>query len=310
MNFKLLLMIGLVAVAPVQAAFACSVETVGCNDKPEEKAVYVRDYAANPQRKDSYAVPGSSGVWPPAVSRIVRPAKEAATTSGASEAIDSDRLSTYGSAADTRYTSSLILRKESVTDAFVREVQGALTGVPVNVRSALQRSGYHVTVAKTVPSAVPSSSGKQVRGYVHSATWNNVYGMFNRASKQVIMAEYAESEKSGGAPRMATLNDPRRRHGILKHECGHAVDQLLNNFSHSPAFANAYNLGIARLNANERKVLDYYLQAGHAGKEEAFAEIFAISCGNGCHRDTDYLFQSYFPELLGLVGQRVKGIRV
>lgn len=211
---------------------------------------------------------------------------------------------------DKRYTDSLMVRKPNVTDGFMREVASALSGsIPVNVRAALQRSGYKVTVSRTVPDAVPSTKNQAVRGYAHSSTWNNVFGMFNRETKQVVMAEYAESEPDTISRRMVTLNDYRRRRGILKHECGHAVDQMIGNFSHKAEFTAVYKKGVARLSKDDRKMLAYYLQPGDAGKEEAFAEVFAIACGNGCHQNTDALFHKHFPELISLVSNRIQTIK-
>lgn len=204
-------------------------------------------------------------------------------------------------------THPLLKRNANVSDAFAKEIAQQFTCVPANVRAALQRSGYHLTLSRTVPSAVPSTLGKQVRGYQRTTTWNNIFGMFNRGSKQVIMAEYAESE--GASPQLVTLTDTRRRLGILKHECGHAVDEMLQNYSHSAAFASAYNKGVARLSrAYDRQMLEYYLQAGDAGKEEAFAEVFAIACGNGCHPDTDALLRRNFPELIALISRRIQSV--
>ncbi len=205
------------------------------------------------------------------------------------------------------YVMSLMKRNANVSEAFAREIAQQFTCIPINVRAALQRSGYHLTLSRTVPSAVPSTRGRQVRGYQRTTTWNNIFGMFNRGSKQVIMAEYAESE--GAAPQLVTLNDGRRRLGILKHECGHAVDEMLQNYSHNAAFAAAYNKGVARLSTDyDRRMLEYYLQAGDAGKEEAFAEVFAIACGNGCHPDTDALLRRNFPELIALISRRIQSV--
>lgn len=205
------------------------------------------------------------------------------------------------------YVISLMKRNANVSDAFAREIAQQFTCIPTNVRAALQRSGYHLTLSRTVPSAVPSTLGRQVRGYQRTTTWNNIFGMFNRGSKQVIMAEYAESE--GAEPQLVTLPDSRRRLGILKHECGHAVDEMLQNYSHSAAFAVAYNKGVARLSTDyDRQMLEYYLQVGDAGKEEAFAEVFAIACGNGCHPDTDALLRRNFPELIALISRRIQSV--
>lgn len=337
MSFKKSLLLGIscLTLLPWASVSAVNVEVVCGSDSTSNLPMrYVQEYV-HPAPATCVVSEPAPGVWPPTViQRRVAPRRQAAVAvDGAlvppprtvgeglvtypinfagAEPSAFGIINSFAKSQQAAYdplAPSLMLRRTGVTDSFVKEVSGILQTIPRNVRQALQKSGYVVTLSRTVPAAIPAASGKQVRGYVQSTTWNNIFGMFDRNSKQIVMAELAESEAAQGQGHLVTLNDARRRLGIMKHECGHAVDQLLNNYSHSAAFNNAYLTGITRLDVTERKMLDYYLQDGWAGKEEAFAEVFAIACGTGCHQDTDAVFRRQFPELVALIGQRVNDIR-
>jgi hypothetical protein len=104
---------------------------------------------------------------------------------------------------------------------------------------------------------------------------------------------------------MVPLRDAQRRDGILRHEFGHAVDQYLGNYSHTPEFVAAYNKGARSISGYEARVLSYYLQPGDAGREETFAELFASLNGVACDRNSDILLRNHFPELVSLIRNRV-----
>lgn len=91
--------------------------------------------------------------------------------------------------------------------------------------------------------------------------------------------------------------------GALNHETGHGFDQALSDISSSPKFIDAYNADVAKLPPNRRGLdIDYYLQPGRAGREEAFAEIFAHEMGEGAGSDP----RKYFPGTAELVRYAIK----
>lgn len=198
---------------------------------------------------------------------------------------------------------------QEVSDRFVQEIKQGLAKIQGNVLRALAGDGYKVTLSESVTEAVPAAKHQQVRGYQPHATWDTVYGMFNRTTKRVIMAEKAEQKDASGRTAMEPLRNIERRNGILRHECGHAVDQYLGHLSHSPEFKRAYEKGLKSISAHERKVLSYYLQPGDAGREETFAEIFASLNDYACDRNSDILLKNNFPELVSLIRSKVATIK-
>lgn len=211
-------------------------------------------------------------------------------------------------AAAVDIPTNLIVKEQGTTQQFADEVKKALTKVPRNVLVALANKGYKVVLSEKLTDAVPAAKNQQVRGYQEHATWDEVYGMFNRTTRRVVMAELAVT-KNGGRTVLGPLRDTQRREGILRHECGHAVDQMLGNLSHKPEFVAAYEKGLKTISQYERKTLDYYLQPGDAGREETFAEIFAALEGDACDRNSDILLKNHFPELVALIRTKVQGIR-
>lgn len=209
----------------------------------------------------------------------------------------------------THTPSGLIEKDADVNDGFEHQINQGLGKVSSSVLTALARNGYKIKLSETVTEAVPAARNQQVRGYKPHETWDSVYGMFNRTTKRVVMAELAQQKDSNGRITMVPLRDVQRREGILRHEIGHAVDQMLGNVSHSAEFKAAYDKGLKTISQAERQVLSYYLQPGEAGREETFAEIFACLDGFACDRNSDILLKNHFPELVQLIKYKVQNVR-
>jgi hypothetical protein len=195
-----------------------------------------------------------------------------------------------------------------VSRGFIEEIDRGLGKIPVNILRALTSSGYRISINQSLVDAVPAARNQQVRGYQAHSTWDTVYGMFNRTTKRVVMAEKAMQPDGVGRMAMVPLRDQQRREGIIRHEFGHAVDQYLGNFSHTPEFIAAYDKGAKSISSYEAKVLNYYLQPGDAGREETFAEIFASLNEAACDRNSDILLKNHFPELVLLIKYKVNKI--
>lgn len=205
-------------------------------------------------------------------------------------------------------TRKMIKGRANVSPGFQDEIVRALAKLPPATVNALERSGYKLSLSKTVTQAVPAARQQQVRGYEKHATWDSVYGMFNRTTREVVMAEFAEGN-AGSAKGLVTLNNETRRQGILRHEIGHAVDQYLGNFSHTPEFKRLYQRGLASVSKPEEKVLFYYAQPGDAGLEETFAELFACMNETACDKNSDMLLRNHFGELMNLIRINVATIK-
>jgi hypothetical protein len=197
-----------------------------------------------------------------------------------------------------------VIHGSNISPAFVEELEKMVALLPAGSLHALSKAGYKIELSHLVTDAVPAARDQQVRGYEPHSTWDSVFGMFNRTERKVVMAEYA---KDNG--KYITLQDEQRRAGILRHEFGHAIDNFLGNFSHSEEFQQAYAKGKASISKEEEVVIWYYLQAGDAGPEETFAEIFASLKGTACDRASDQILHDHFPELVSLINDKVAQIK-
>lgn len=214
---------------------------------------------------------------------------------------------TAGKAA-VKSNNRFLAHGNSVSDDFQSEIADALATIPQNYVSALEKKGYRVVLSQKLTDVIPAVGNQQVRGYERSETWNSVYGMFNRRTKRIVMAELAEKNLHGQSS-YVPLNDRQRRLGIVRHEFGHAMDQYLGNYSHSKQFMDAYNKDAQALPASERETVNYFLQSGSAGAEETFAELFACLNGQGCDPKQDDVLRNHFGDLLSLIQQRISSIR-
>ena len=209
---------------------------------------------------------------------------------------------------DSTVPAGFLVANGHVSNSFMQEINRDTSILPSKLLKALSRGGYKIEMSHTVTEAVPAARNEQVRGYAPHSTWDAVFGMFNRSSHKVVMAEFAQPQSSKDPEHLITLNIPERRSGILRHEFGHAVDDYLANFSHTPEFRQAYDKGKTGLTAAEKSVLWYYLQKGDAGAEETFAELFASLDQTACDRNSDELLHKHFSELSDLIRTKIGSI--
>jgi hypothetical protein len=194
--------------------------------------------------------------------------------------------------------------KDGVTADFIAEISQDATQLPAAWKDKLTKAGYRIEISRTLFDSVPSARGQQVRGYKSSASWSQVFGMFDRRRHRVVMAQLARQTEDEKSP-LISLNDQQTRTGILRHEFGHAIDEYLRSPSHGRSFARAYAAGLPRLSPQDKAALKYYLQAGDAGKEEMFAELFAIKGGVACDPIADNVLKQKFPEATAVVNSIV-----
>jgi hypothetical protein len=201
------------------------------------------------------------------------------------------------------------LQIEAVSPEFTQEIIEAAATLPSAAINALMKAGYRIELSHSVPDAVPSSRNQQVRGYAPHSTWNDVFGMFNRTTSKIIMAQYAQLPDSHHKNDISQLTNRQRRLGILRHEFGHALDEYMGNFSHGASFKQVYEFERENITGDEKKTLSYYLQSGDAGREETFAELFAAHNGMGCDQVSDALLQERFPNLTQLIATQVASLK-
>jgi len=133
-----------------------------------------------------------------------------------------------------------------------------LARLPASVRSALEKAEIRfVAVKDSVVEHMNELRGVKVAGH-RGATWDQVPGAFDYASRTVIVATSGKY--------------PHGSFNLALHEIGHAYEFARGGLSDSAAFAAAYS-------ADAKSFGDYYLQSGAGGRREAFAESFARHFG-------------------------------
>ena len=165
-----------------------------------------------------------------------------------------------------------------VSDRFRLEVETASRTIPDNVWQEVERAGWRFRMAEFVIDAVPSLRNWRPRGWPSTATWNNSDAVHLPRSKLLVLAEKRRTTSG-------SVVNSGRVSGVLRHEFGHAFDIATGGLhgarSAAPEFIVKYRQDVASLTASQRSELSYYLQEQRAGRQEAFAEAFAILLGGG-----------------------------
>ncbi len=177
---------------------------------------------------------------------------------------------------------------------FTTKVTDTYNALPQNVRDALARDGVKVVPTDKVTDVMPELAGQKPRGWPPGSSWDDVDGAYDTTSKRIIVAQRQNSSKP-------YTNDVA---GLTRHETGHAVDRL-NNFSAQANFKTAYTREAGNVPAPDQQALDYFLQSGDAGREETFAETFAIINGGATTTYREFLLKKDFPDTIKVVTDQV-----
>jgi len=190
----------------------------------------------------------------------------------------------------------------NVSDDFREEVKLASRTIPDSVWREVERSGWRVRMAEFVVDAAPSLSNRRPRGWPADATWNNSDAVHLPQAKLLVLAEKRHTTSG----RVVSSN---RVAGVLRHEFGHAFDIALDgpygSRSATPEFVASYREDVNALTAFQRNQMDYYLQDQRAGRQEAFAEAFAILLGGGSDTTKQERFAAAFPRVMRHVKQMI-----
>lgn len=171
----------------------------------------------------------------------------------------------------TPYDLSLVQNVASgpEADAVYKAVSLAVAAIPLPIKHQLDAAGVRWKVVSTLVEYNPECAGKISPGW-EGKDYSYVGGTVLRKSNEVIIAVRARRTKDG----VLDLTNHRRR--CTLHETGHAVDHIvLNSFSKTAEFREAYTSDSDRLTAAQREQHRFSLQAGDAGPAETFATLFA-----------------------------------
>jgi hypothetical protein len=162
-------------------------------------------------------------------------------------------------------------------EEFKKQVADSLDRVPSHIHEAVNNAGVKVVAAELVTSHRPELKGMKPRGW-SSGTWDSAEGLYNKGQKEVLVTEKFKRRSNGPA------ENSKRIPGVVLHEYGHAVDANFSPgtvLSSDQRFVDAYKQDVSQIDPSAKPALSYFLQRGDAGREEAFAEIFAQIHGYG-----------------------------
>jgi hypothetical protein len=106
-------------------------------------------------------------------------------------------------------------------------------------------------------------------------------------------------------------DDLGRVGGGVRHEAGHAANDMLDLFSETPVFKAAHAADVADMPRSKMLDHDYYISANNKsvdigtitsrGRDEAFAEISSTIWGGGNEMGNEWRFKTDFPRTMTLV---------
>ncbi len=184
---------------------------------------------------------------------------------------------------------------------FRSRLDNAYNSISPAEQALLEKEGYRIAAGTHVTQFFPHLANEVPRGYPSGSTLDSAAGITDAANKRIIIPEFV---KSGNQFHTSTQAE-----NYLRHEVGHVVDKGLNNFSHSPEFAEAYARDVAQLRNSGENLsarARYLLQDGVAGQEEAFAEQYSIARGGGESGLSNAEIVRLFPNTWRLVQSRLQ----
>jgi len=194
-------------------------------------------------------------------------------------------------AADARSTAS----SAGVSADFRSQYEQAAATIPQPIWKSLHAAGWRVRLAHVVSDAAPELRNVRPRGWPAGRSWDSVEAVHLPRARTLIIAEMLHT--ADGDWKMNA-----RVAGVLRHEVGHAFDMLVGSeqqfLSAGNDFRDAYAHDIEGMNRTTRAALQYFLQNGAAGRQEAFAEAFAIELGGGSDNRHSEEFRRAFPQVM------------
>jgi HK97 family phage portal protein len=209
----------------------------------------------------------------------------------------------------------------NTSESFRGEVASAADSIPKSVRDRVEgKYGARIVTNELLTNHFTDLKGVCPNGWPPGSTWDEAEGLFQHRSKTIFCSEFTQAS--------GLRSKSYRVSGVIRHEYGHAFDTSGTmdvsfisggSFSSRQAFKDAYSADLNALKSlalegdavakDAVKHLDYYLQQGYAGRDEAFAEGFAITNGGGggSIEETRH-FRRFFPTVLSTIEGIVKAL--
>lgn len=184
-------------------------------------------------------------------------------------------------------------------DKLVRETYEAL---PPGVRKEMEAAGYKIVTGHHMTQAFPELKGKVPRGWPPGSSWDNAEGTVMFDKKAVVIVENRLGTDGKFSP-------SGRVPGVFRHEFGHAVNSVWgsrgSNFSDSAEFMVAFERDVTGIQKSDLPALAYLLQKGAAGRDETFADVFAMLNGGPSNASEAALVKRAFPEVAKLIQKQI-----
>jgi hypothetical protein len=185
----------------------------------------------------------------------------------------------------------------AVSEELTSSVIDTLDHYPRSVKALLRQGHIKVCLTTTLIDRNPELKNREGRGY-EGATYKSCPGMFYR--HDIVICERTMDEDSEIVRAPIPLDNIMN---TLDHECGHALDQCLGDFSQSDEFMHAYLLDSARIEPDVQRELAYYLQKSVAGQQECCGELIGIILGSE-DRHIDKM-RAAFPQTIALLRKKL-----
>jgi hypothetical protein len=156
-----------------------------------------------------------------------------------------------------------------------------LAGFPPHVLQEMQDGGVKVVVCRgSVTDYLEELRGVRPRGWPPGSTWDNVPGLYQSGSKEVVIATVGHGTDAGA--HVPKSGEGHGSHNLVLHESGHALDATRD----PPRSKDADFLAARTADAG---TLDAYeSQPGDAGQEETYAESAARYYGGDAADKDDH----------------------
>lgn len=196
-----------------------------------------------------------------------------------------------------------------VDPQFAERVRQAIAVVPGAIIGRLHGAGWRCIVTPDLVSYAPQLAGLRPRGWPPGVTWAQVDAVHLPEEKKVVVAQWRQNAHG---QRVASHRVP----GAVWHELGHAWDVYVRErakqmpsltsecHADAPEFSRAWHNDVITLKqARGEETWGYYLQDGVRGRQEVFAEAFAVGLGAGSDELLGEKFTTGFPAACRIVQQ-------
>jgi hypothetical protein len=188
------------------------------------------------------------------------------------------------------------------SDEFTRQTRAAFENIHPSHLEQMQKAGTQIKLTRSIAHVFPDLADQPLPGS-YSLTYKDLDGLYSIENRTLYLAEKGHEFFSWKTP----ANKP----GIARHELGHAADHAYEShstmrwMSSDPQFEAAHSADVAEIPWDWKKRLDYFIQSADPvrGRKEAFAELFAVLHGTGCHFGEARMMRRFFPRSLKAVSK-------